>query len=262
MVRRGFIRNSTDYRKYRSSLIFEPKQKKRISFSFKKLKYFLCIAIFFYLIYFVFYSQRFYIKDVFIEGNNILSKDIILNEVSRANIFRLNVAALRAKLINRFPEIREVEIYRGIPNALKIVVNERDGRIVWQTEDRKYLVSSQGEVMRQIVAGEGDNLPVVLDKKNLPIKTGEGLVSPNLIAFIVNIDAGLLSDVNLKPNHFEVNETTFDLNLYTDAGFYIKLNSLRSSKKQLDNLKLVMVEKRPDIHEYVDVRIDGWAYYK
>jgi hypothetical protein len=37
---------------------------------------------------------------------------------------------------------------------------------------------------------------------------------------------------------------------------------MRSSGKQLENLKKVLVEKRPDIKEYIDLRIDGWAYYK
>jgi hypothetical protein len=222
----------------------------------------LVVAILGYLVYFVLFSPRFYIQDVLVEGSSLVSKDQIIAEVPRGNIFRLNVTALKSKLVRDFPEIREVEVFRGIPNALKIVINERDGKIVWQSGENKYLVSSQGEVTRQVVGAEGDKLPIVVDKKGLSVKPGQLLASPNLIAFVVNIQSGLFDAVNIKPDHFEVTETTFDLNLYTDAGFYIKLNSLRSSKKQLDNLKLVMVERRPEIHEYVDLRIDGWAYYK
>jgi len=37
---------------------------------------------------------------------------------------------------------------------------------------------------------------------------------------------------------------------------------MRSSAKQLNNLKEVLVQKRNDIKEYIDLRIDGWAYYK
>ena len=67
---------------------------------------------------------------------------------------------------------------------------------------------------------------------------------------------------NIKPTHFEVVETTFDVNLHTEAGFYVKFNTMRASAKQLDNLKKVLVKKREEVHEYVDLRIDGWAYYK
>lgn len=243
-------------------MIFEPKEEKKISFSFKSVKYILGLGIIIYLVYFVLFSQQFYIKDILVEGSDLVPKDQIIAEVPRQNIFRLDIIALKAKLINDFPEVREVEIFRGIPDALKIVVNERDGKMVWQSGDKKYLVSSQGEITRQVVGTEGDGLPLVADKKALPVKPGEKLLSSNLVAFVVNIYNGISDAVNVKPDHFEVNETTFDLNLYTDAGFYVKLNSLRSSKKQLDNLKLVMIDKRSEIHEYVDLRIDGWAYYK
>ncbi len=243
-------------------MIFEPKEEKKISFSFKSLKYVIGLGVAIYLVYFVLFSQQFYIKDIIVEGSDLAPKDQIIALVPRGNIFRLNISDLKNKLITDFPEIREVEIFRGIPDALKIVVNERDGKMVWQSGDKQYLVSSQGEVTRQVTGSEGAGLPVVADKKGLPVKPGEQLLSPNLVAFVVNIYSGLSDAVNIKPDHFEVNETTFDLNLYTDAGFYVKLNSLRSSKKQLDNLKLVMVDKRPEIHEYVDLRIDGWAYYK
>jgi hypothetical protein len=116
--------------------------------------------------------------------------------------------------------------------------------------------------MKLITGEEGRGLPKVIDKKNFSVSPGKKLVSPNFIAFIVNINQGFFNAVNIKPLDFEVDETTFDVVLRTEAGFYVKLNSLRSSKKQLENLKLVLVNKRPEIKEYVDIRIDGWAYYK
>jgi hypothetical protein len=133
---------------------------------------------------------------------------------------------------------------------------------VWQAGEDKYLVSTQGEVMRKITSEDTAKLPLIVDKKSIQVKAGDKIVSPNFIAFISNLNDGFFTTVNIKPTYFEVLETTFDVNLYTEAGFYIKLNSLRSSKKQLESLKTVLVEKRQDIHEYVDLRIDGWAYYK
>jgi hypothetical protein len=139
---------------------------------------------------------------------------------------------------------------------------EREGKISWQSGDSVYLVSDQGEVVRRIVGDEGAGLSKIIDKTNLPVVPGTQLVSPNFIAFIVNINSNFYETVNIKPLDFEVGETTFDVVLKTDAGFYIKFNTLRSSKKQLENLKKVLVSKRQDIKEYVDIRVDGWAYYK
>jgi len=263
MVRNRYIAKSNDYRRFKTPPVFEPKQKKeRNRINFRQVKNVLIFGIVLFLIYFLLYSPKFRISDIIVEGNSLLAQDEVINAVPKDNIFRLNTKNLKNKLRKDHPEIQSVEIYRGIPNALKIVIIEYDGKVVWQSNGNKYLISSQGEVVRLIKGSEGAGLPVIIDDKNLPVTPGELMVSPSFIAFITNVYGELFTTVNIHPDHFEINETTFDVNLYTDAGFYIKLDSLRSSKQQLDNLKMVLVSKRSDVHQYVDVRINGWAYYQ
>jgi cell division septal protein FtsQ len=172
------------------------------------------------------------------------------------------VSKARKEIIKNNPEIANVEIYRGLPDAIKIVVLEHDGKLVWQSGDSSYLISSQGYVAKKIEAGESFDFPKIVDKKSIPVELGSSIISPSFVAFVTNIYSQFYSVTNIKPTNFEIDQTTFDINLYTEAGFYVKFNSLRSSAKQLDNLKQVLVAKRDQIHEYVDLRIDGWAYYK
>ncbi|MCX6808647.1 MAG: FtsQ-type POTRA domain-containing protein [Candidatus Berkelbacteria bacterium] len=253
------------YKKYRNPAIYKAKQKKEGSFhlphfNFRYIFYLLLIVV---CAYFAFFSKYFQIKDIIVEGTNLLSADEIQKEIPlNNNIFFFNVNETEKELMDKHPEIKRVDIYRGIPNALKVVVLERDGQMVWQSGGKSYLISSEGEVTKEIVDQVDPKLPIVIDKKNLPVVAGSTLVSPSFIAFISNIQSGIFPTVNIKPVSFFIDETTFDVSLNTDAGFYVKFNSLRSSKKQLDNLKLVLVDRRPDIHEYVDLRIDGWAYYR
>lgn len=215
------------------------------------------------LAYFFLFSPWFKVKEIIIEGNTLLSKDLVIASIPTGqNIFLFNLKNTKKTLLSDFPEIKSAEIYRGIPNAIKIVILEREGKISWQSGDSIYLVSDQGEVVRKITGDEGKDLSKVIDKTNLPVVPGTQLVSPNFIAFIININSNFYDAVNIKPLDFEVGETTFDVNLKTDAGIYVKFNTLRSSKKQLKNLKKVLVAKRQDIKEYVDIRVDGWAYYK
>jgi cell division septal protein FtsQ len=259
-------RSQFDIRRYRAPSLYNDssannnKQKKIPGWLGKGIFFGIILLV---LSYLVLFSSAFRIKEIIVEGDSLISADQIKASISTGqNIFRFNIANTVSQLKTQFPELQSVEIYRGIPNAIKVVVLERQGKIVWQSNNEKYLISDQGEVMQKIDSDKWNDLPVVADMKNLPVTLGAQLVSPNFIAFITNIYNNFYNGVNIKPLGFEVGETTFDVNLHTDAGFYVKFNSLRSSKKQLENLKTVLIEKRPDIHEYVDIRIDGWAYYK
>lgn len=268
------IRRNKDYSRLRSKgfgqfrnpALYNPlkKQKReRPRFSFAVFKFVLFILLLSVLAWYLFFSSKFVVKDVIVEGTNLLSKDQVASMIPKdQNILLLDSRDMSNKITTRFPEVSDVQIFRGLPDAIKIIILEKEGSIVWQSGGLKYLVSTQGEVARQIVGEEGTNLPVVMDKRNLPLTEGQRIVSSNFIIFVKNVYNNFAIETNLKPTYFEIDETTFDVNLYTDAGIYIKMNSMRSSSKQIENLKKVLVEKRPDIREYVDLRIDGWAYYK
>lgn len=252
---------------YKNRRVFEgdklEPEKNGVTFSYNSLKYSFFVLCFIGLFYFIFFSSFFAISDVMVEGASNVSKDELSSMIPKGtNIFFLKSRDLENTILNKFPEIESAQVYRGIPNAVKIVIYERDSKLVWQSGGRKFLVSSQGKVTKEIDPAESSDLPLIVDKKNIPVSLGDQLISVNFVAFINNIHSTFFATINIKPTNFEVNETTFDVNLFTDAGFYVKLNTMRSSKRQLDNLKLVLDAKRQDIHEYVDLRIDGWAYYK
>jgi len=238
-------------------------EKTGITFSYLSIKYILFILCVMALVYLVFFSSIFAVSEVIVEGASDVSQDALSNMIPKGkNIFLIKSHNLENEILQKFPQIESAQVYRGIPNAVKIVVAERDSKLVWQSGEHKYLISSGGEITKEIDPLVTSELPLVTDKKNIPVVPGNQLVSPNFVAFVNNIYSTFFTEINIKPLNFEVSDTTFDINLITEAGFYVKLNTMRSSKKQLDNLKLVLDAKRQDIHEYVDLRIDGWAYYK
>jgi len=252
---------------YRSPKIFiaakeeRRKPKEREPF-WPKLKIILLLLVIVGGIYFIFASPIFQLKQILVEGNrSIPQQEIESNFRTGANVLLINSKDFEDYLITKYPQIQNVQIYKGIPDAIKIVIFEKELKAIWETNGIKYFLSNHGEITKLVDEGI-TSLPLVVDKQNLPVSPGDIVASPNFIAFITNANENLNKEAGINPVRYEIVETTFDVNLYTDAGFYIKLNSLRSSKKQLDNLKKVLAEKRSDIHEYVDLRIDGWAYYK
>jgi hypothetical protein len=257
---------SRGFGQFRNPSLYNSRKKperKKFRFSFAIFKLFVFVAVLCVAGYYLFLSPLFVVKEIIVEGANLVSKDDIINAIPKnQNLLLMDTKKIINNIVLSHPEVSDVQIFRGLPDAIKIIVLEKDGSIVWQSGEIKYLVSTQGEVARQIVGEEGANLPVVVDKRSVPVVAGQRIVSANFIVFVKNVYDSFFIETNIKPTHFEINETTFDVNLFTEAGFYVKMNSLRSSKKQIDNLKLVLASKRPDIREYVDLRIDGWAYYK
>lgn len=229
------------------------------------LKFLLVLIALCILTYFFLFSSFFKVNDVIIEGNKLVEKNRIEKLVPKGeNVFLLNKNELAQEIIGNIPEVSDIQIYKGMPNAIKIVVLEHNQSIIWRSNGRSYLVSSEGYAYRDVTDKIGDytSLPRIEDNSNIKVIEGQKIVSPNFVAFIQNIYSNFFPTVNIEPDYFTIKETTFDVDLKTKAGFIVKFDSLRSSKKQLDDLKKVLMEKRDQIIEYVDLRIDGWAYYK
>jgi cell division septal protein FtsQ len=266
MVKIGNNFQKKNLERYRRPGIFSPpkqKQKREIRVHWGEIKISLLVGAIITGGYFLFFSDTFKVKEIIVEGNSFLPTEKIVESIPAGqNVFLFKTRLYEKSLLLEHPEIKTVDIIRGIPNALKVVVAERDGQVVWQTGLEKYYLSSEGEVSHLITGEEGSNLPLIIDKKNIPVVSGQAVVSPNFVAFILNLTKTMKDETNISPLRYEVEETTFDVNAITDAGFYVKFNSLRSSKKQLESLKTVLISKRDQVHEYVDLRVDGWAYYK
>lgn len=260
----GFIHGG--YKQFRSPLVFNEKKKKpkkELKLPEIKLKYIAYFVILLIIIFYVFFSNKFKIKEVIVEGNKTISSEYLTSYVDKdSNILFFNSKKVKAKILVENPQISNVEIIRGIPDAVKIVVLEHENKLIWQSNGINYLISTQGKITKQIGAEEVYDYPQIVDSKNLPVTLGSDIVSPNFIAFATNIYNKFFETTNIKPTFYTVPETTFDLNLGTEAGFYVKFNTMRGSAIQLENLKRVLVAHRQDVHEYVDLRIDGWAYYK
>lgn len=253
---------------YNQPKIFSPEKEKGTgpTINFHPLiKIILVLLIICAVTYFVFFSSLFSIKDILVEGNQLIQKDKIVNSVPvGGNIFLISNDEIKEKLLAEVPEIRDAQIYKGIPNAIKVVILEHNQSIIWKSGEKFYLVSSEGYAYRNVTDSLSNYqaLPRVEDNSNLAIDHKTKVASSSFVSFVQNIQDNFFNAVNIEPDYFYITESTFDLYLKTRAGFVVKFDTLRSSKKQLDDLKKVLTEKRDQVSEYVDLRIDGWAYYK
>jgi len=223
----------------------------------KSLFYLLFFAAIFY---FIFFSGFFKIREVEVEG--VKSEDVagyLHRSLIGKNILLLRTGEYLRTLTAKFPILEEVRIERGLPSTVRVIVSERKQVLVWCSRDNCWEVDNSGYAYQEIPRPT-DKI-VLNDESGMPIKSGDKIASVQFIRFFMQaIDE--IEKLGIKIDEAKIQETTFKVNFKTSEGWEIILDSSASLKNQISALKQVLEKNRSDIHEYVDLRVEGTAYLK
>lgn len=250
--------------------IIAPEEEKKPGIKFTRRTFYLILIVIGVIlaVYGLFFSSFFRVKNIDLKGTNLVDGEKVkkvvnfaLNEES--NIFLYNSQNIADKIKENFPLISEVKIQKGIPDTIRVVIHERQPAVVWQTADKKYLVDKDGFAYLEADANQSQDLPLVIDSQNIPVKLSERIASRSFIDFIREVIEKFTPRTNLKIKELRINETTFDLTVITDDGYSVLFDTTRSCEIELDDLRRVIAHlngAKPK--EYIDLRVEGWAYYK
>lgn len=234
----------------------ESPNKKKIS------KFFIIIIIFLILsgglVYLFFYSPVFKIKKILVEGVPIENQ--IFDQLKDKNILLVSSESIKTELNQKYPELNIIDVSRGLPDTLKIKLKERSAEILWQSQGRNYLVDSSGVVYKEGIIE--NNLPKVQDNKDLAITLDKQVVTENFIKFITSLNSNFNQSTSILIDHYEINETIFQVDAVTNLGWKVLFDTTRSSQYQLNDLARFLKDHQSEVKEYVDVRIEGKVYYK
>lgn len=219
----------------------------------------LFIVIFLVLIILFFFSPLFKIKNIEISSTNGEINSFFSNFKGK-NLFLVDTSKTKSDIKNKYPEILDVQISKGIPNVLRVKVTERQLKMIWVSGGKKYYVDENG-----LVFIEGDtqisNLPSVIDNKNLPVEILKPVVISSFVNFITEIP-GKLTGSDLIVDHYEVNETTFQVDAVTKNNLKIIFDTTRPLDAQIAAAQKVYTEHKTEITKYLDVRVEGKVYYQ
>jgi hypothetical protein len=209
-------------------------------------------------LYFFFASPVFAVKDLIVDGEVTSEMQATFETLKGKNIFLVRVSRLTVALPKDNPEIKKIEIFRGLPNAIKIKVEKRIGLIKWESGGKRYLIDDSGVIFKE----SDDPLPYVLDKKGVPVALGSKIVPEEFVVFVKTVSEKGKMDSGVTFLDFFVNETTFVLEGKTDQGFSVFFDTTRDPSRQLSALKVLLDTRRGEIKEYADLRVEGKAYLK
>ena len=223
-------------------------------------------------IYLICYSQFFSIVNIEIQGTILVPNDQLMalakEEVAQQpNILFFETINLEKVIEERYPIIQSVDLQKGIPNTIRLIIQEREPELIWRTKEEDYLVDSNGWLFTssreyQEKSGQsGSYLLTVRDLSNLPVQINQKVAASDWVAFVKEIDRLIIEKTNLKVIRFVVEGTTFDLTALTDKG-RILFDTTQPPQDQINSLETGLETIKKKQFQYLDLRIRGWIYYK
>jgi len=235
------------------------------------------------LIWGVFFSPLFVIRRVIVSG----SEDPALLERARVfegkNIWRVSADAIEEGIVQDFTQIAYVTIARGIPDTIKLEVHERPVALVWVALTQLAFSDNEGIISKVISTpelspppSEGDQFaslrvaipqnlaatPIVWDTRGAPVDARSFRLPEGFVSFVLEARQALIEEFQLPVKFFLVRETTLQIEAVTERGWRILFDTTRPFTAQRLGLRTVLDTRGQDVHSYIDLRVDGWAYFK
>jgi len=229
------------------------------------------IAVVVIVLAIVWWWRSFDLNVVTIEGSHNYASSLVATEVHTElhnhwwwrNLTLVDTASLQKGVLATQPQLSSVNISRHWPHQLILEVTERNPNLEWQTGGKTYLLSQEGIIVAD-ATGTNLKLPVVEDTTNLPVKLGDQVAPAGFVAFCLEVDR-LLAQQGYLITSLQIPVTTNEVDAYTNKGYYIKFDTTRDVVGEMGDLSKVLAllktqNKAPS--QYIDLRIDGAAYYK
>ncbi len=178
--------------------------------------------------------------------------------------FSLDENKLSESVGKKFPEVERVESEGGALGYGDFTVILRQPIASWKVADKQYFVDANGEAFEKnyFIA---PNVNVV-DNSGVSLSEGTAIASQGFLRFLGRLVAlvnetglGKVTEASLPPN------TTREIDIKLEGrGYIIKTHTDRDPAAEAEDLVRVVkyLENRKIIPQYIDLRVDGRAFYK
>jgi len=256
------------------------------------------------ILYLLVFTPNFRIEKVSVEGATEVSAqsieetvlsilhEKIFNRIPKNNPVLLPNARITANIINKFPEIKSVNlIQKPLEHNLIIRIEERKPSAIWCRVSPKidelsatsseiiakdvqtglfsaencFFIDEQGFAFKDAPILSGGVVPTVYDETPQELVLKGTVFNPETLKFILEVKKEL-GAVNLNLTDFVIkSQSAGDLEILAPDNWRIFFSLNDSATSQANALKRVLAEeikgKRSQL-EYVDLRVPDRVYYK
>ena len=273
------MRRSQVFYGHRYKTTWRPKRFRSVKkFSWrKKLIFFIVLFLILTVVYFLFFSPIFRIKEIKISGNRAITNEEIKNSLdnlllkkfliffNRNNIFLARENDLENILLKDFFRISSIEINKSIfKRTIDLKITERKEAGIF-CRGECYYIDEEGVIFEKAPQTSGTLIVSIKDYSQGGVEIGKNVIDEDFMLRLIDLRKSLAEEVGLRVLDFIIEDEDNDLKINTNEGWYLLFDKTRDFKNQLDDLRLVLTEKikgeRKNL-EYIDLRIENRAYYK
>lgn len=191
--------------------------------------------------------------------------------IFNANKITINSDVIASKLQKEFPELSAVSVtlplmghrpivYIAPTNPSLILATEHNGSFVLDNNGKALIQTAQANDL------SGLKLPVVTDESGITIRTGQVALTSNSISFI-QIVAQEMAAKGVTVASYTLPAAAYELDVHpSGVGYYVKFNMYETDALQQVGTFLAVKQRLSSQNitpsSYIDVRVDGRAYYK
>lgn len=215
--------------------------------------------------YFLFLSEFFQVAEIIITGQGEFSNPDIESVVfsGTKNIFLTNTNELKKILLQKFPQIAEVEVKKSFPNILNLALAERKEVGIFCAENQCFLLDGQGVIFEEF---NGETTLPKLQNQTLSkeLVLGEKVFGKEVLDIILEVEATLKGNLGIFSE--EISQISSErLNVKTSEGWKIYFNIKKGLDWQMASLATILEKRLPSEKrsklEYIDLRFDRIFVY-
>jgi cell division septal protein FtsQ len=229
------------------------------------------------ILYLIFFSGFFAIKKIIVLNNkNISQKQVeeVIGPIRFSpmvfnNTLFFKSGEAQVQLLDKFKTLRGVQISKKLPSTLRISLEERSPSLIWQVNDKKYLVDDQGIIFTEFRPDMqiGSNLPTVTDLTKQETGIDKKVASLSFISFIQQLFNQTPQKVGTEIDAINIIETPFEVEVRIKEGYRVFFDTNGDVDLQISNLVRVLEDSKqkgisPENVDYIDLRLKDKIFYK
>lgn len=179
------------------------------------------------------------------------------------NYFLASPQALTDLIAGQFPELSHVEVAKPLfPPRLRITIRERVLAGTWcGLAPPCYLIDTDGVLYGESAVASGTITMLLSDEKYASI--GERVLDTSSVAVLARMKKEFQDQFGLAVQEFSLTDLP-DITARLADGWTVRFNATQPLESTLDALRKTLenIDRTTRRIEYIDLRIEGRAYYK
>jgi len=217
------------------------------------------------LLYFVFFTPFFQIKEIQISGNQKVLTENLQSRIQwvlshQGNyIFLCNSNKINQEILQFFPQIASIDTKIKFPDKLLVKIEERKPAAIFIYSDKYFLIDKEGVIFEETFPNGDEYLKIKNPTLSQGFNLGSKVVENDILTSILEIGSKLKGDFKI-PLEEVIIASEQRLNIKTLEGWEIYFNPRGDLDWQLTKLDAILEnrippEKRRNIG-YIDLRFE------